>query len=151
MKPLLRTGLWLKGINGALELLGGLLLLVIPAGTLTKVILAIASFETGPELQNWVLRGITDGLAKVAAESTFALFYLFSHGAIKVFLAAALLRDLHWAYPVALAVFGLLAGYEIVRFALHPSVAMGLIIAIDLAVLTLIAVHWRSERGPKKT
>jgi len=140
---LFKTGIWLKGVNGGLELLGGLLLAVVPESTATRLILAIARFETGPELRDWVLRGITDGIAQVEAESTFALFYLISHGVIKVFLAVALLRNIRWAAPVALAVFGLLAGIEIVRFALHPSVAMGLIIAIDLFVLGLIFRHWK--------
>jgi uncharacterized membrane protein len=44
-------------------------------------------------------------------------------------------------------VFGLLAGYEVYRFVAHPAIMMGIIIAVDVAVILLIWSHWRAEAG----
>jgi len=142
---LFRTGIWLKGINGALELLAGLLLAVVPEGTLARSVLAVVGFLAGEDIRDWALRNVASELSRLQAEWRFALFYLLSHGAVKVLLAVGLLRGVRGAAPVALVVFGLLAAYEIVRFALHPSVPMALIIVIDLAVLALIASHLRKQ------
>ncbi|MBV8881168.1 MAG: DUF2127 domain-containing protein, partial [Planctomycetaceae bacterium] len=59
-----------------------------------------------------------------------------------------LLAGYRWAYPAALTVFGLLAGYEVVLLARHPSVLLGLIILVDLAVIALIRWHWRADQNP---
>ena len=142
---LFKAGIWLKGTNGALELIGGLLLATIPLSLFTKTILFLTQHDAGSSAKDWAFRELSQGLSQVFGESTFAIFYLLSHGAVKVGLAIALLREIRWAYPVALGVFGLLAGYEVYRFVVHPGVMMAIIIAIDLGVCALIGWHWRSE------
>lgn len=146
---LFKAGIWLKGINGGLELIGGILLATLPSSVFTRTILFLTQHDVGDGTKDWVYRELSRAVSTLAGQSTFAVFYLLSHGLVKVFLAGALLRGIGWAYPTALGVFGLLAGYEVYRFVAHPAVMMGLIIAIDVAVIVLIWSHWRAESGKR--
>jgi len=147
---LFKTGIWLKGINGALELIGGILLATLPSSVFTRTILFLTQHDVGDGTKDWVYRELSQAVSTLAGHSAFSVFYLLSHGVVKVSLAAALLRGLKWAYPAALGVFGLLAGYEVCRFVAHPGVMMGLIIAVDIAVIILIWSHWKEESGKRK-
>lgn len=144
---LFKTGIWLKGINGGLELIGGILIATLPSSVFTTTIMFLTQHDVGEGTKDWVYRELSRAVSHLAGESAFSVFYLLSHGVVKVFLAAALLRGIRWAYPTALGVFGLLAGYEVYRFVVHPAVMMGIIIAIDSAVIALIWSHWRAESG----
>jgi len=146
---LFKAGIWLKGINGGLELIGGILLATLPSSVFTRTILFLTQHDVGDGTKDWVYRELSRAVSTLAGQSTFAVFYLLSHGLVKVFLAGALLRGIGWAYPTALGVFGLLAGYEVYRFVAHPAVMMGLIIAIEVAVIVLIWSHWRAESGKR--
>jgi len=143
---LYKTGILLKGVNGGLELIGGILLAVIPHSGFTKAILFLTQHDVGTGSKDWAFRELSDALSRLSGESGFAIFYLLSHGVLKLSLAIALLRELRWAYPTALVAFGTLAGYEVYRFIAHPGVMMAVIIAIDLGVIALIWSHWRAER-----
>jgi len=143
---LYRTGILLKGLNGAMELIGGILLAVIPQSGFTKAVLFLTQHDVGSGSKDWAFRELGHALSRLSGESGFAIFYLLSHGVLKLLLAIALLREARWAYPVALVTFGTLAGYEVYRFLARPGVMMAVIIAIDLGVIALIWSHWSAEK-----
>ncbi|HJT23826.1 MAG TPA: DUF2127 domain-containing protein, partial [bacterium] len=77
---------------------------------------------------------------------TFAVFFLLSHGALKVGLVWALLRSRLWAYPTAITVFALFGFYQIYRYVLQPSVFMVVLTILDAAVIWLTWAEWRRLR-----
>ena len=51
----------------------------------------------------------------------FTAAYLLSHGVVKLWLIVGLLREKHWYFPLAIAVFGLFIVYQLYRFSLSHS------------------------------
>lgn len=140
------AGMLFKGVDGCLELIGAIALLL----TTRREIQHIVAWLTRQELAE----DPTDFLATHAGNAAhhltagtqhFAAAYLLVHGAIKVALVAGLLRGLQWMFPVALVVLTGFIGYQLYRLTHIPSLLLGLLTLIDAAVVLLIAWEWRHE------
>ena len=66
-----------------------------------------------------------------------------AHGATKLALSAALLKDKLWAYPAAAVVFTLFVAYEIYSLTQRPSLFLGLVTFFDVVVVGLILHEYR--------
>ncbi|GAA2231779.1 DUF2127 domain-containing protein [Herbiconiux moechotypicola] len=142
-----RIGLALKGIDGAFELLAGLALLWAP-DALARLIAPLAVAETGPHpvldlIAYWVGRAHHE---LIAGHHAFIITFLLLHGVVKLALVYCLLRRFHWVYPWALAVLGAFAVYQGVVLVMKPTVGMGLLTVIDLAIIGLVWKEWRMVR-----
>jgi uncharacterized membrane protein len=78
----------------------------------------------------------------------FTAAYLLSHGVVKLWLIVGLLREKHWYYPLAIAVFGLFVVYQLYRFNLSHSLWLILITVVDLVV---IALTWQEYRYVRRS
>ena len=78
----------------------------------------------------------------------FTAAYLLSHGVVKLWLIVGLLRQKHWYYPLAIAVFGLFVAYQLYRFSLSHSPWLILITVVDLVV---IALTWQEYRYVRRS
>jgi uncharacterized membrane protein len=90
----------LKGLDGVLEVLGGLLLLVVTPATINRIVAWLTEHELSQDPHDLIathLLNTAHGLTKSAV--LFGSLYLLSHGAVKIVLVAALLRNKLWAYP----------------------------------------------------
>jgi len=76
----------------------------------------------------------------------FASLYLLTHGAVKVVLVAALLKNKLWAYPWMIAFLLLFIGYQIYRIILVPSAALAALTAFDLLVVWLTYREYQRQR-----
>ena len=74
-----------------------------------------------------------------------AALYLFSHGAVKLFLVVMVLRGKRWAYPLFLAALALLIAYQTYRLTLGFSPALAGLTVFDLAVFWLTLHEYRLE------
>jgi uncharacterized membrane protein len=77
------------------------------------------------------------------ATNLFLFWYLLGHGVINLFLVVVLLKKKVWAYPLSLAIFGVLVAYEGLQVYLTHSPFLAAFTAFDLAVIWLI---WREYR-----
>jgi uncharacterized membrane protein len=112
-------GVVLKGLNGLIELIGGILLLIFPSA-----IHRLSSHD-----------------------KRFAAVYLLSHGIVKGVLVYGLLREQLWAFPWAIAVFIGFGIYQIVRYFSEPSVWLILLTVLDVFVIVLTWFEWQRVRG----
>jgi len=139
-------GVILKGINGLLELIGGLLLLWIGPGTLQNLVLRLTQNEINEDPHDFIANQLRDAARLLTSKAQiFAAIYLLAHGVIKGLLVYGLLRDELWAFPTGIAVFGTFALYQMYRYAIAPS-AGGWLIALtvlDVAVILLTWAEWR--------
>jgi uncharacterized membrane protein len=110
----------LKGLDGLLELVGGLLLLAVSPAT------------------------IGNGLTGSAVR--FAAAYLLVHGIVKVFLVVALLRNKLWAYPWLIFTLVVFIGYQLYRIALVPSAWLIALTVFDAFVVWLTWREWQKQR-----
>ena len=148
---LFRIALVLKGIDGAFELVGAIVLLVIPTGTVQTLISDVLSRDLLGPPDGSLARHFVAGTAEFASGNrTFAVVYLGLHGLVKLALVAAMLRRIRPAYPVAAVVLGLFVVYEIYRATRTGSVLLPFLAALDVAIIVLIIREYRNMRpaGP---
>src|SRR3954469_13525143 len=97
---LFEVGIIAKGLNGAAELVGGLLLLVVTPDKIQRLVAAVTQGELSEDPHDVVARYLLHTSAGLTGRAiTFGALYLLLHGVVKVVLVVALLRNQLWAYP----------------------------------------------------
>jgi uncharacterized membrane protein len=137
----------LKGLDGLLELIGGLLLLFVGPATINHLIARLTQHELNEDPHDLIathLMRFGNGLTGAAV--TFAAVYLLVHGAVKVFLVVALLRNKLWAYPWLIITLIVFIGYQLYKIALHPTVGLTALTLFDAFVVWLTWREWRKQR-----
>jgi uncharacterized membrane protein len=106
-------GVWLKGIDGVLEICGGLLLLLTSTVVLNHLVIALTQHEFVEDPQDRTASGLRAAVAQLSANTKlFGGAYLIAHGLIKLVVVVGLLRGYRWAYPVAIAFLCLFILYQ---------------------------------------
>jgi len=139
----------LKGIDGLLEILGGLLLLIIPL----RDIKALLIWITGKELSRDPKDFVATHIARLAhmldmSAYNFTIAYLLIHGFVKVFLVYALLRRYLWAYPAAILAFTAFGVYQVYQFTFSHSLLLLALTVLDVVVIVLTVWEYRILRRP---
>jgi len=133
-----------KGLDGALEILGGVLLFVVSPLQIHNVIRSLTEHELSEDPRDLVatyLRNSTQHLA--VGTQAFAATYLLWHGVVKVTLVTALLLRRRWAYPTAILAFLLFFAYQLYRYS-HTRAPELLVLSIfDLFVIGLTWLEYR--------
>lgn len=132
-------GIWIKGIDGLLELVGGILFLIASPDAVNHLIINLTEHELQQDPGDWIcntLRHAGDHLSRHS--KILGGVYLLSHGAIKVFLVAGILRGKLWCYPTAMIVIGLFILIQGGRLAFHFSAPLTLATGVDIAIVFLI-------------
>src|SRR3989442_4145187 len=83
----------IKGIDGALELIGGLVLFVVPPSAITLVFRSLTQHELSEDPHDFIaihVRAAAEQLAGSASGRGFGVLYLIGHGGIKLLLVGAL-------------------------------------------------------------
>jgi uncharacterized membrane protein len=141
---LFQVAVVLKGIDGILELIGGALLLLVSPATLHRLVIVLTQHELAEEPDDWLVAALRHAADSFSMETKhFASAYLIGHGVLKVFLAASLLRERLWAFPVALAVLAVFVIYQLHRFGRTHSLVLLALTVVDIVVMALI---WREYR-----
>jgi uncharacterized membrane protein len=144
---LFRIAMAVKGLDGLIEVVGGLTLLLVSQAEVQKVIAAVVTRDLLGPPDGSLARHFVAGTAEFASGNrTFAVLYLLLHGVLKVGLVVALLR--HWlpAYPVAIVVLGLFVVYELYRATQTGSVLLPVLAVVDVAVIALVVREYRALR-----
>jgi uncharacterized membrane protein len=147
---LFRVAITIKGLDGGLQLLAGILLIFIPAQTIMR----LADIVVTRDLLGAPTGILATHLHQAAehfagATRTFAILYLLLHGLIKVGLVVALWRKVLPAYPLAIAALGAFVGYELLRATRTHSIALPIFAAVDVVIIVLVVreyVALRQER-----
>jgi uncharacterized membrane protein len=130
----------LKGIDGVIEVIGGVLLFVVSANSLNTLAVRLTRVELSQDPDDFIAHHLLRLTADLHHAQTFGAIYLLSHGAVKIVLVAALLRQQRWAYPAMLVFLIVFIGYQCYRMAYAPSIALALLTLFDGFVVWLT---WR--------
>src|SRR5258708_1992802 len=128
----------LKGLDGALEVIGGLLLLLVSPATIDRIVAALTQHQLSGDPHDFIAMhalNYAHGLTGTAV--LLGGLYLLSHGVVKIVLVAALLRQQLWAYPWMIAFLGVFILYQVYRMTFAPSVGLGALTVFDLFVAWL--------------
>ena len=140
------VGIILKGLDGVLEVLGGLLLLMVSPATFNRVVTSLTQHELSEDphdiLANHLLK-TAHGLTGSAV--LFGAVYLLAHGLVKVILVVALLKNQLWAYPWTIGFLGVFIVYQLYRLSLNPSVGLTALTIFDAAIAWLTYREYRKQ------
>jgi len=139
-----------KGIDGVLEIAGGVLLLLVDPARLGRLVRALTQHELIEDPRDLIATTLRHAVEHLSSGTqTFAALYLLWHGLVKAALVAALLRRQVWAYPVAILAFGLFVAYQLYRYSHTHSSLLIVLSAMDVIVIALTWVECRRlQREP---
>src|SRR5713226_9673 len=131
--------IWIKGISGILETLAGVVAVFVEPRALEAVVLFLTAPELSEDPDDWFANFLGGAVRRYSADTqTFLSIYLISHGLVRVFLVAGMLRRRLWAYPVSLAALALFIAYQGNRFLHTHSLWLVFLTIVDLGVAYLI-------------
>lgn len=138
---------WVKGLVGLLQTLGGSAFLIIPRQTMTDWIARLTAPEISSDPHDFIATLVRHTAEHWATGTqTFAGVYLLLHGVIKLILVAALLRRRMWSYPASMWVLGGFIVYQCYRYTFTHSPWLLALTALDVIVVALI----HHEYGQRK-
>ncbi|MGN6128918.1 MAG: DUF2127 domain-containing protein [Nocardioidaceae bacterium] len=142
------VALVLKGLDGVLELAGGLALLLVSRQSIVGWVATLTQHELSEDPHDFIATHLLVSAHHLTAGAqTFAAVYLLLHGIVKVVLVAAVLRDQLWAYPWMIAFLLVFIGYQGYRFAIRPTFGMAALTVFDALVAWLTWREWRRRRS----
>jgi uncharacterized membrane protein len=139
-------GIILKGLDGVLEVIGGLLLLVVSPATIDRLVTNLTQHELSEDPHDFLathLLRTAHGLTGSAV--LFGAVYLLAHGLVKVILVTALLKNQRWAYPWTIAFLGVFIAYQVYRLSFHPSVGLTGLTIFDTVIAWLTYREYRKQ------
>jgi uncharacterized membrane protein len=131
-------------LNGLLELIGGVLLLVFPPSAIQDFIIRLTHKELTRDPTDFIATHLQTAAQQLSVHAkTFAAIYLLSHGVIKGVLVYALIKDKLWAFPWAIGFFTAFGIYQIYRYFVEPSGMLIALTVLDAIVIGLTLAEWR--------
>jgi uncharacterized membrane protein len=153
---LFRVAVILKGIDGGVQLLGGLLLIVVPPAAITGLANAIITRDLLGDPNGTLAHHLQTAASNFAGGGEggtrlFAIVYLLAHGVIKLALVWALLKEIMIAFPIGVVVLSGFVVYEIWRAAHTHSIALPIFAALDVVIIVLVIREYFKLRRERAT
>jgi uncharacterized membrane protein len=142
------VGIILKGLDGVLEVVGGLLLLVVSPATIDRITRALTQHELSEDPHDFLGTHLLHAAGSLTGSSVrFGAAYLISHGVVKIVLVAALLKNKLWAYPWMIAFLIGFIVYQIYRMTFAFSIGLLALTVFDLLVAWLTYREYGKQRA----
>jgi uncharacterized membrane protein len=132
-----RIGILLKGIDGALEIVGAALVWLLNPVSDERILRVLFRHELAENPHTFLASHLIGALRSLAGSKWFAAAFLLSHGLTKVVLVIALWFDRLWAYPLMILVLGSFTLYQIDRFTHTHSIVLALLTLLDVVIVCL--------------
>jgi uncharacterized membrane protein len=142
-----RLSVTLKGIDGALEVIGGVLLLTLSPSSIHHLARTLTQHELSQDPHDFIARHLMRATAGLRHGTTiFGGIYLLSHGVAKVAVVVAVLRDRLWAYPAMIALLGAFIVYQLYRLYDAVTIGLALLTIFDAFVIWLTWREYQAKR-----
>ncbi|MBG6223621.1 putative membrane protein [Arthrobacter sp. CAN_A2] len=143
-----RVSLVLKGLDGLLELAGGVLLLLVSPAQLGSAVRFLTQHELSEDPHDLAATALVHVAGTMTGSATlFGAVYLLLHGVVKVALVVAVLRDRLWAYPWMVAFLLLFIAYQAYLLVVAFTWGMVLLTAFDIVIVWLTLHEYRAHRA----
>ena len=137
-----------KAVDGALEIVGGVLLLLVDPRQMGRLAQVLTRGELAEDPRDFIAGHLLSAARHLSAGTqAFAAIFLLWHGAVKVALVWALLRRHLWAYPIATGAFALFLAYQLYRYAHTRSAWLLVLSALDVFVIVITWLEYRRLRA----
>ena len=147
-----RIGLVLKGLDGVLEVAGGILLLFLSPDAIQHLVRVLTAHELSEDPHDLVARYLLHTTSHLSHGTTlFGAIYLLSHGIAKIVLVALVLKGKLWAYPWLIGLLLAFIAYQLYRItAVHFSIGLTLLTVFDAFLVWLTWREYRSKRAQQR-
>ena len=136
-----------KGLDGLLEIIGGIALLSVPPSSINHIVRALTAHELAQDPTDFVARHLLHSASQLSRATTlYGAIYLLSHGVAKVVLVGLVLRNKLWAYPWMIALLLAFIVYQVYQLTSRLSVGLILLTVFDAFVVWLTWREYRSKR-----
>ena len=143
-----RVSLILKGLDGVLELIGGILLLVVTPRQIVDLVRFLTQHELAQDPHDFLANSLVHLSSNLSGSATlFGAIYLLLHGLVKIVLVWAVLKDKLWAYPWMIAFLLVFIIYQGYRIAVAFSWGLVLLTAFDIFIVWITAREYRIHRA----
>jgi uncharacterized membrane protein len=143
-----RISLILKGADGILELVGGVLALFISPSHLNDIVRALTQHELSEDPHDFIATHLVSFAESLTVSADlFAAIYLLLHGAVKIVLVFAVLRDKLWAFPWMIGFLLVFIAYQAYELVINFSIWLLLLTVFDAFVTLLTVVEYRKRRA----
>ncbi len=150
LKCTFRTGITVKGFDGVLETIGGVLFLLFPAAKVNAIVAMLSQHELSHDPHDFIaIHVLRLSEELLSGNKLFASLYLLSHGLTKVILVTALWMNALWAYPLTIVVFGAFSVYQMYRYSHTHSIVLLLLTVFDVVIIYLTWLEWREQKAQR--
>ena len=141
---LFRIGIFFKGLDGILEIIGGVFLVFVTRREIIRFILTVFHHELTEDPDDFMVNYLITLAGHLSVSTkTFASFYLVGHGLIKAGLVLALWRNRLWAYPLAGVVLAIFVIYQAIRLFSTHSLILLLLTIIDIVIIMFLRPEYK--------
>ena len=143
------VALILKGLDGLLELVGGILLIVISPETINRLAHQLTQHELSQDPNDFIVHHLLRLTSNLHNTQLFGAIYLLTHGLVKLVIVVGLFRREHWSYYVAFVFLGGFVVYQIYRMTYAPSIGLALLTVFDMFIIWLTWREFRRMRAQR--
>ena len=146
-----KIALILKGLDGILEVAGGILLLFLSPHAIEHIARTLTAHELSEDPHDLIARYLLHTASHLTTSTAlFGAIYLLSHGAAKIVLVALVLKDKLWAYPWLIVLLLAFIAYQLYRItAVHFSVGLTALTIFDAVLVWLTWREYQSKRAQR--
>lgn len=142
------VSLIVKVLDGVVELIGGVLLLVVTPDQIRAAVAAITRGEFAEDPHDLLANLLVRYAGELNVSATlFGAVYFLAHGLVKVLLAGAVLRDKIWAYPWLIAFLVAFIGWQGYELVVHFTVGLLLLTLFDAFIVYLTAREYARHKA----
>ncbi len=147
-RELFKFGVLIKGFNGILETISGLLVLLLSKVTFSYWFYLISRNELLEDPNDRLINFLAQAFKNISSNTKmFAAIYILAHGLLNVFLAIQLFRKRLWAYLFTIGAVLIFMSYQVYRISVHHSVVLTAITIFDALFIILV---WHEYKYHKK-
>lgn len=145
---LFAVGIVLKGLDGLVEVAGGILLLLADPVRIHHLVIRLTQPELSEDPRDFIATHLLHAAGSLTGSAVlYAAIYLLAHGLVKVVLVAALLMNRIWAYPWMIAVLIAFIAYQLYQLAVSPTAGLVALTVFDVLVVFLTWREYGRQRA----
>ncbi|MDD5290812.1 MAG: DUF2127 domain-containing protein [Patescibacteria group bacterium] len=145
------SSIFLKGVDGALETVGGFLLFLFNHGEINRFVFWLAREELSEDPKDFIANYLVGVAQNFSLDlQLFLSLYLIAHGFIKVILVISLWQKKIWAFPAAIIFLSLFIFYQLYRFSYSHSPWLIWMTIFDILIIFLAQREYKNlkrQRG----
>lgn len=139
-----------KAVDGAVELIGGLLLLLLSPAAIRGTIFFLVQAELKEDPTDLVANLLVHNTGTVIETRFSARAFLIMHGVVKLGLVSGLATNKLWSYPAAIVVFIGFTIYQVYQLTQQNSLFLGIVTVLDIVIVLLIIAEYRHVRPARR-